>query len=65
MECFNCKEKHANCYYSPKALTKYNIFFCSKCISMLKNTDMSYFYTREIAEKELTLLLKDGVRKWK
>lgn len=64
MECFNCKSQKSTCYYSPKELTKYNIFFCYKCIKLINNLDLNYFMNEEYAKKELTLYLKKhNVRK--
>lgn len=62
MECFNCKTTNAPCYYSPKELSKYNIFFCGKCINQIKNIDMRYYISEEHAKKELKI---KGIGLWK
>lgn len=64
MRCFNCDSITSSCYYSPKELSKYNIFFCSKCLKLLKNMEISYFNNEEYAKKELRLKLK-GNELWK
>ena len=58
MKCFNCNNEKATCYYSPKELYKHEIYFCSKCLKLLKMQDLRYLNNKEYAEKEVKVLLK-------
>ena len=62
MECFNCKQKKSSCYYSPKELRKFNIYFCPKCLKLIKNYDLRYLKTEDYAKKELNLYLRGQVK---
>ena len=39
MKCFCCNNDKAPSYYSPKELTKYNIYFCARCLKLLMFQD--------------------------
>ncbi len=47
MKCFNCNNDKATCYYSPKELYKYQIYFCSKCLHLIKNEDLRYIQNQD------------------
>lgn len=47
MKCINCNNTKATCYYSPKELTKYEIYLCSKCLQIIKNEDLRYIQNQE------------------
>lgn len=61
MKCFICENEKAVSYYSPKELTKYNIYFCNECIKNLKGTYLQYLYdsnNQKYVSNELKLTLK-------
>lgn len=67
MKCFNCNTEKSRCYYSPKELTKYNIYFCSECIKLLQGLDLRYIdgsNNHNYAERELKLTLKGRNNIW-
>ncbi len=47
MICFNCNNNKATCYYSPKELAKFNLYFCSKCLKLLKMHDLRYIQNQD------------------
>lgn len=42
MKCFCCNNDKAPSYYSPKELTKHNIYFCARCLKLLMFQDLRY-----------------------
>lgn len=47
MKCFCCDNDKAPSYYSPKELTKYNIYFCARCLSLIKFKDLRYVQSKD------------------
>ena len=41
MKCFNCN-KQSTSYYSPRELYKQKIYFCKKCLELIKFQDLRY-----------------------
>ena len=41
MKCFNCN-KQSTSLYSPRELYKHQIYFCRKCLELIKNQDLRY-----------------------
>ena len=62
MKCFNCNNKSTS-FYSPKEIYKYQIYFCRKCLDLIKFKDLRYLENtnKEYANIEVKRLIK---RKW-